>query len=71
MLLGKYGSTKYLPILAKLIDDPEVAIHSIEALTKLKDLSQFEKIKKLSECTKSTPIKSYARRYIKKLSNNK
>ncbi|ABS47980.1 MULTISPECIES: hypothetical protein [Yersinia pseudotuberculosis complex] len=71
MLLDKYGSTKYLPILAKLIDDPEVAIHSIEALTKLKDLSQFEKIKKLSECTKSTPIKSYARRYIKKLSNNK
>ncbi|WP_231573052.1 hypothetical protein [Yersinia similis] len=67
MLLGKYGSTKYSPILAKLIDDPEIAIYSIEALTKLKDLSQFEKIKKLSECTKITPIRSYARKYIKNL----
>lgn len=68
MLLGKYGSIKYSPVLSKLIDDPEVAIHSIEALTKLKDLSQFEKIKKLSEGIKSTPVRSYARKYIKKLS---
>jgi hypothetical protein len=67
MLLGKYGTIKYAPVLANLIDDTEVAIHSIDALTRLKDLSQFEKIKKLSENIKSTPVRSYARKYIKKL----
>lgn len=66
MLLGKYGGCKYISVLASLIDDPEVSIHVIEALTRMNDLSQYEKIKSISEGARATPERSYARKYIKK-----
>ncbi|EAX6603043.1 hypothetical protein BH012_17200 [Salmonella enterica] len=67
MLIGKYGAIDYAPSLAYLIDDPDVSIHVIGALTQMKDLSQYEKIKKISEEKKITSKRTYARKYIKKL----
>lgn len=46
MLIGKYGAIDYASSLACLIDDPEVSIHVIGALTQMKDLSHYEKTKK-------------------------
>lgn len=45
-LIGKYGAIGYASSLAYLIDDPDISIQVIGALTQMKDLSQFGKIKK-------------------------
>ncbi|WP_221770706.1 hypothetical protein [Listeria cossartiae] len=66
-LIGKYGAAVYVPSLVPLMDDPEVSIHVIDALTKLKDLSQYEKIKIIAEGKQATPERLYAKKYIKKM----
>ncbi|MEC9850099.1 hypothetical protein RCT36_07580, partial [Escherichia marmotae] len=68
MLVGKYGAIDYASSLANLMDDSDVSIHVISALTQMKDLSQYEKLKKISEEKKATIERNYARKYIKKLS---
>lgn len=67
ILITKYGSVNYASSLAPLIDDPDLSIHIIAALTKMNDLSQYEKIKEMSESKKLTPKRTYARKYIKKV----
>ncbi|POP45807.1 hypothetical protein CHU32_08325 [Superficieibacter electus] len=67
MLIGKYGAIDYASSLARLIDDPEISIHVIGALTQLKDLSHFEQIKNISEEKNLTSKRTYARKYMKKL----
>lgn len=68
MLVGKYGAIDYASSLANLMDDSDVSIHVISALTQMKDLSQYEKLKKISEEKKAKIERNYARKYIKKLS---
>lgn len=69
MLIGKYGTVEYASSLAHLIDDSDISIHVISALTKMKDFSQYEKIKLISEAKNATAERNYARKYVRKLSN--
>ncbi|EKZ4846438.1 hypothetical protein QO278_001102 [Listeria monocytogenes] len=67
ILIGKYGANTYASSLAFLLDDPEVSIQVIAALTKMKDLSQYGKVKIIAEEKKATPERLYAKKYIKKM----
>lgn len=67
ILIGKYGANTYASSLAFLLDDPEVSIQVIAALTKMKDLSQYEKVNIIAAEKKATPERLYAKKYIKKM----
>lgn len=67
ILIGEYGLKTYSPSLGVLLDDSEVTIQVISAFTKMKDVSQYEKIKVLAEKEKATPERFYAKKYINKV----
>ncbi|MBC6137535.1 hypothetical protein HCA34_05735 [Listeria innocua] len=50
-----------------MLDDSEVTIKVISTFTKMKDVSQFKKIKVLAEKEKATPERFYAKKYINKV----
>ncbi|WP_223284253.1 hypothetical protein [Kosakonia sp. SMBL-WEM22] len=71
MLIGKYGAIDYASSLARLIDDPEVSIHVIGALTQMKDLSHYEKIKKNIRGEKTYIKKNICQKVYKEISTSK
>ncbi|MBC2375500.1 hypothetical protein HBP80_08600 [Listeria welshimeri] len=67
ILIGEYGLKTCASSLGPLLDDSEVTIQVIAALTKMKDVSQYEKIKVLAEKEKATPERFYAKKYVNKV----
>lgn len=67
ILIGEYGIKTYASSLGPLLDDSEVTIQVIAALTKMKDVSQYEKIKAFAEKEKATPERFYAKKYVNKV----
>lgn len=66
MLLGKYGGPAQIPLLIKLLDDPQVCGHALYALRLLRALQAADRVRPFLDSPK-TWVRQEARKYFQKI----
>ena len=66
MLLGQYGGVSRIPVLIRLLDDPDVAGHAVYSLRLLRAVEAAEKVRPFLESPK-TWVRNEARKFFQKI----
>jgi hypothetical protein len=67
LIMGAYGSDRYVETLKELIDDPDVVGHVVNALIKLKVAGCDEAMTHIAQASEYAWIRTAAKTYLKRL----